>query len=114
MWDTSSGEQCGELLSYDPSKEAADLPVFPPHERAVQALAIDQKSRYLFSGDALGAVLMWRQDAQGWYQIMRRLKKDDIAGLAIHSLSIYTTPGMSALHLRTSSFAILIYVLLLS
>lgn len=92
VWD-AGGQQCGELLSYDPSKEAANLPIFSPHEKAVQAMVIDVKSRYLYSADAAGMILMWRQDAKGWYQIMRRLKKDDVLGLSINSMCIYTTPG---------------------
>ncbi len=86
----------GELLSYDPAASAAaasaeDSP-FSPHEKAVHDIVIDSKSRYLYSGDAAGCILMWRLDNRGWYQLIRRLKKEDISGMNVRSLAVYTTP----------------------
>jgi WD40 repeat protein len=99
-----TGTHCGELLTYDPTASASGSAIFAPHEGAVHDLVVDPKSKYLFSGDSVGAILVWRMDSLGWYQLMRRLRKDDLLGLSIRSMSIYTTnPSVSSAVSSTSA-----------
>mmetsp|Transcript_2505 Transcript_2505/g.3848 ORF Transcript_2505/g.3848 Transcript_2505/m.3848 type:complete len:1065 (+) Transcript_2505:68-3262(+) len=55
----------------------------------VQALAIDVRSKYMFSGDSGGNILIWRPDNSDWYQLLRKFKKDDLCGRSICSMTVY-------------------------
>jgi hypothetical protein len=47
----------------------------PHYGGMVQALAIDVRSKYLFSGDSRGEILIWRPNNSGWYQLLRKFRK---------------------------------------
>ena len=47
----------------------------PHYGSLVQALAIDVRSKYLFSGDSSGRILVWRMNNSGWYQMLRHFVK---------------------------------------
>ena len=47
----------------------------PHYGGKVQALAIDVRSKYLFSGDSRGQILIWRPNKTGWYQYLRKFRK---------------------------------------
>ena len=47
----------------------------PHYGGKVQALAIDIRSKYMFSGDSRGEILIWRPNNSGWYQLLRKLRK---------------------------------------
>lgn len=49
---------------------------YPAHDGLVNSLVIDERSRYLISGDSVGDILAWRCDTRGWYQLLRKFKKD--------------------------------------
>ena len=53
-----------------------------PHDGRVNALAIDERTRYLFSADALGEIFVWRLDAHSKYELLRKFKRDVIAPTA--------------------------------
>jgi len=42
----------------------------------VQALAIDERSRYLISGASNHDIYVWKKDEKGWYQLQRTFKHD--------------------------------------
>ena len=43
-------------------------------------MAIDERSRYLISGDSTGDITVWRCDNKGWYQLLRKLRRDGGGG----------------------------------
>ena len=47
-----------------------------PHDNRINSIVIDERTRYLISGDGDGEILMWRQDPKGWYQLLRKFRKD--------------------------------------
>ena len=47
----------------------------PHYGGMVQSLAIDVRSKYLFSGDSQGQILIWRPNNSGWYQLLRKFRK---------------------------------------
>jgi WD40 repeat protein len=49
---------------------------FPAHDGRVNCLAIDERSKYLLSADSSGDINVWRVDNKGWYQFLRKFKKD--------------------------------------
>lgn len=49
---------------------------FPAHDGRVNCLAIDERSKYLLSADSSGDISVWRVDNKGWYQFLRKFKKD--------------------------------------
>jgi hypothetical protein len=41
-------------------------------------------SRYLFSGDSIGDILVWRADTKGWYrELLRKFKRDPTPSAAM-------------------------------
>ena len=48
----------------------------PPHNGTVNSLIIDERSKYLISSDSFGDILAWRLDNKGWYQLLRKFKRD--------------------------------------
>lgn len=52
---------------------------FSPHDGCVNALALDERTKYLISADSVGDVLVWRQDKKGWYQLLRKLRKETMS-----------------------------------
>jgi hypothetical protein len=48
--------------------------------------------RYLISGDAHGDILIWRIDRDGWFQLLRKLKKDIPAGFKANSVNLDESP----------------------
>ena len=70
----------GQLSGYISVEEKDDLkhahaPVAHPNAR-IHAVTVDRRSRYLLSGDSVGEILVWRLDANGWYQLLRRFKQE--------------------------------------
>lgn len=71
----------GQFVSYiyvspknpSPNDPPPDL---SPHEGAVNSIVIDERSRYLITGDSAGDILAWRQDAKGSFQLLRKFKRD--------------------------------------
>lgn len=49
---------------------------FSPHDGVVNSVVIDDRSKYLISGDSFGEILAWRLDNKGWYQLLRKFKRD--------------------------------------
>ena len=43
----------------------------------------------MYSGDSLGVILVWRLDAEGHYQLLRKFRKDDLDGKKIMTLQIH-------------------------
>jgi len=72
---------------------------YRPHEGAVNSIVIDDRSRYMISADAIGCILVWRTDGYGYYQLLRKFKKDDISflRLAITSLAVHPDSSRSQL-----------------
>ena len=60
-----------------------------PHFFAVQDVTIDTRTRYLLSGDAGGNIMLWRLDAHGWYNLLRKFKKDDLPGTCITTMCMH-------------------------
>ena len=61
-----------------------------PHDGRVNALAIDERTRYLFSADALGEIFVWRLDAQSKYELLRKFKREvGYTTYRPHSISLY-------------------------
>ena len=55
-------------------------------------------NRFVFSGDSEGAILVWRPDrstGDGWYQLLRRLRKGDLDGRSITSLCMFPKKSRS-------------------
>ena len=51
----------------------------------VQALVIDERSRYLLSGSSNHDIYVWKRDEQGWYQLQRTFKQDPVLKAALQS-----------------------------
>jgi hypothetical protein len=49
---------------------------FSPHKGRINTLTIDERTRYLLSGDSAGDILVWRLDSKGWYELLRKFKRD--------------------------------------
>lgn len=50
---------------------------FSPHDAPINALVIDDRSKYLLSADANGDIFAWRMNNMtGWYQILRKFKRN--------------------------------------
>jgi WD40 repeat protein len=54
----------------------ADNQSYPAHEGRIHSMAIDERSRYLLTGDHKGEMTVWRLDGKGWYQLLRKFRKD--------------------------------------
>lgn len=68
---TSSSKKDG-----DANSEMVD---FSPHDGCVNSIALDERTKYLISADSVGDVLVWRQDSNGWYQLLRKLRKEPLS-----------------------------------
>jgi WD40 repeat protein len=49
---------------------------FAPHDGRINVVAIDERTRYLMSGDSAGDILVWRLDSHGWYELLRKFKRE--------------------------------------
>jgi WD40 repeat protein len=79
-------------------KDRKDLDLdMAPHSGAVNSLALDERTRHLFSGDSVGAIFVWRLDAAGTYQLLRKIRKDDLDGQNIMSLEVHPDRSKSQL-----------------
>lgn len=71
----------------------------PAHRHRVQSLAINERSRYLFSGDSAGEVLIWRLDNQNQYKLLRKLRRDSLASTdTLPSTAIMTVVDEDSMH----------------
>ena len=84
VWQLS--EQLGEL-SIPAAEGGAVSTAITPHQGKVHSLVIDVRSRYLLSGDSMGCILIWRTDASGWYQLLRKFRKGEKIGLLMFYLT---------------------------
>jgi len=76
VWDESVFK--GYISAEDESELTANDSAPAAHNGCrVQALTIDSRSRYLISGDSVGNLFVWRTDAKGWYQLLRRFKQEE-------------------------------------
>ena len=65
----------------------------PPHDGLVNCIVIDERSRYLVSGCSMGDVMLWRCDASGWHQLLRKLKRDNTGHVGTYGvLSLHMHP----------------------
>lgn len=64
------------------AKSVRGLNDFPPHNGQVNSVVIDERSKYLLSGDSTGDILAWRTDNTGWFQLLRKFKRDFNSGPA--------------------------------
>ena len=77
-----SGASDGRLRVYNNGSHMGNIRIgedsddFPPHEGNVNAITIDQRSKYLITSDSAGEIFVWRLDSRGWYQLLRKLKRD--------------------------------------
>ncbi len=76
VWDCATSAQLGYITSDDNnfSKDPNYIP-YAAHDHRVQALVIDERSRYLFSGDSDGDINVWRidpKDPKAWFQLLRK------------------------------------------
>lgn len=55
---------------------ASEVSNEPAHKGRVQTLAINDKTKYLLSGDSDGEIYVWRIDSQGWYQLLRKFRRE--------------------------------------
>jgi len=74
--DPANKTNTNSSSSTNNSDAVRNLHSAPPHDGLVLSLVLDQRSRYLVSGDSCGDVLLWRCDARGWPQLLRRLRRD--------------------------------------
>ena len=70
----------------------------------VQAMVIDERSRYLISGDSNHEIHAWKKDTDGWYCLQRRFPKDPLitdlgplGDLSIHAASLKSGMGVTSL-----------------
>jgi WD40 repeat protein len=87
VWNGSNSVE--QLVINSGSSEDALPSLEAPHLGAVNALVIDDRTKHLFSGDSVGVILVWRQDVQGAYQLLRRFRQDDLDGKKILSMHIH-------------------------
>ncbi|KAJ1420494.1 WD40-repeat-containing domain protein [Ochromonadaceae sp. CCMP2298] len=73
VWDGSSFLGYVHVTRKDEEADAVD---YSPHEGQVNSIVIDERSRYMISADSAGDILAWRYDAKGWYQLLRKFKRD--------------------------------------
>jgi WD40 repeat protein len=75
-----TGSSDGRIRVWNGSKLLGTLRIGdnddPPHENRINSIVIDERTRYLLSGDSDGEILMWRADPKGWYQLLRKFRKD--------------------------------------
>ena len=78
VWDGS--EMVGYVVvtnkDKDANKESVD---YSPHDGQINSIVIDERSRYMITGDSFGDIFAWRCDTNGWYQLLRKFKRDSTA-----------------------------------
>ena len=55
----------------------------------VTAMTFDAAFGRLYSGDALGVILVWRRQDEYSYSVLRRIAREEIAGHMITSLAVF-------------------------
>ena len=61
----------------------------PPHGGVINSLQLDDRSRHLVSACSFGEVLLWRTDSSGWYQLLRKLKREGPGSCGVLSLAMH-------------------------
>lgn len=73
------GVLCGHIVVQDSNASSGsdtESQDFSPHDGAIHCVAIDERTKYLITADSVGDILVWKLDARGWYQLLRKLRKD--------------------------------------
>jgi hypothetical protein len=70
---------------------AGDGSMIPAHGCRIHSIVVDERSRYLLSGDNMGEIVVWRADNRGWYQMLRKFRKDVIG----HTVPVQNTNRVS-------------------
>jgi WD40 repeat protein len=98
VWE--QGNQIGALGA--PDKKNPDFEPMAHGTARVQCLTIDQRSRYLLSGDSVGDILVWKLDVHGWYQSYRRFRQESVSkNPAIKANDVKTTcSGIQSLYMH--------------
>jgi len=78
VWDGSEMVGYVVVTTKDAEKkeEAVD---YSPHDGQINSIVIDERSRYMITGDSQGDIFAWRCDSSGWYQLLRKFKRDSTA-----------------------------------
>ena len=90
------GRMTGKIRIDQGGEHEEDL---PPHDGRINSLAIDERTRYLFSADSVGEIYVWRLDAQNQYELLRKFKRESPAAVPSSAL------GQSGVLGMTGSFA---------
>lgn len=61
----------------------------------VQALTIDERSRYLISGASDHSIYVWKRDDSGWHQLQRTFKQDASLRKSMLGATLILDPGAS-------------------
>jgi len=78
VWDGS--EMVGYVVVTNKDKDADKESVdYSPHDGQINSIVIDERSRYMITGDSFGDIFAWRCDTNGWYQLLRKFKRDSTA-----------------------------------
>jgi WD40 repeat protein len=77
VWEGSTFMGYVHVTHKDEETNAVD---YSPHDGQINSIVIDERSRYLISADSAGDILAWRYDAKGWYQLLRKFKRDAPSG----------------------------------
>lgn len=79
VWDGS--EMVGYVVVTNKDKDASkeDSIDYSPHDGQINSIVIDERSRYMITGDSFGDIFAWRCDSNGWYQLLRKFKRDSTA-----------------------------------
>ena len=97
VWD--QGEFKG-YVSIENQENDKDASAPTAHSDArIHSLTIDQRSRYLLSGDSLGNVFVWRTDSKGWYQLLRRFRRDS-SNVETNSNMLMQSSGIQSLSMH--------------
>lgn len=70
-----SGKLTGFIMVIDKNEDGQPQD-FSPHDGTVNSLVIDERSKYLISADSVGDILAWRMDTDGWYQLLRKFRRE--------------------------------------
>lgn len=67
---------------------ASSVTAYPAHETAVNCLTVDERNRFLLSGDAAGEIVVWKRE-KGWYEMLRKFRKEGpSAGLGAAAVAV--------------------------
>lgn len=78
VWDGS--EMVGYVVVTAKDNEKKEESVdYSPHDGQINSIAIDERSKYMITGDSQGDIFAWRCDSSGWYQLLRKFKRDSTA-----------------------------------